>query len=459
MPAPTLFAVQTEALARSNYRPGFAYFMEQGLGKTGTALWEFQTLKNEDKVDQLLVICPNSLKENWREETKLWLETEAKIWPQYDLRKSKDTPLIYIMNYEALLASGLEVAQNFLQLGRTMMVLDESSRIKSHAAQTTKKTLLLGKYAVYRRVLTGTPMTQNVMDLWPQLRFIGELDGVNPYAFRNHFAVLGGYMGKQVTGFKNETELHAILENCGFRAKKRDWLKDLPEKLPPVIRDITMSPDQKLVFDEMKNNFYTLVQKQEISASQVITQMEKLAQIGRGFLYDERGKAMELVKPEMNPAVIELHRILAETEGKAIIITVHEYCTTMLRKVLPEAAFIVKEDDLRIAGTNIEDQKAKFNRDPRCRQIICQISVGKFGHTLLGGPADDRCATTIFFENTYSLEARQQAEDRNHRIGQDKGVSYFDIAASVIDRKVIKALQRKENMAKAIIDAVKEDHA
>lgn len=454
----SLFEVQIEARNRAKGRMGYAYFLEQGLGKTGIALTEFKDLVKADKVDILFVVCPNSLKSTWEDEVAIWTEYEAKMWPTFDPRKSTEKLLVFIMNYEALISQGFEAALKFVQSGRAMVVLDESHRIKSHAAQTTKKALLLAKYAAVRRVMSGTPMTQNVMDLWPQLRLIGELDGVNPYAFRNHYAVLGGYMGKQIVGFKNEQELHRLLDSCSFRALKKDWLKDLPEKMPPVTRDVQLTPEQKMVYDEMKEDFFTLVNRQEISADQVITQMERLSQIGRGFLYDDNHKAIELVKPENNPCVKELLAILEQTPGKVIIFTVHQYVTDMLRQVLPEAAFIISEKHMKPLNTTAEDQKARFNTDRKCRHIICQVSVGSMGHTLLGGPGVDRCSTTIFFENSYKLVDRKQAEDRNHRIGQDRGVNYFDIAASPIDRKVIKALQRKEEVVKVIVDAVRAEH-
>lgn len=432
--------------------------MEQGLGKTGTAITEFKDEYEAKRVDLMLVICPNSLKKNWIDEAAIWIpDLKAAMWPNLDVRKSKEVPHMYVMNYEAIMGQGFEVASKFFRSGRVMLVFDESHRVKNPSAQTTKRAILLSKSAVTTRIMTGTPMGQNVMDLWPQLRLIGEQDGVNQFAFRNYYAVMGGYMGKEVTGFKNEKELQAILDNCSFRALKKDWLKGLPEKLPPVTRDVQMTPEQNMTYMEMKEDFYTMVQSREVSADQVINQMEKLSQIGRGFLYDENGKIIELVKPELNPCWKELQALREATTGKLLIFTVHKYASDMLRKLMPEAAFIFAEKYMKELETTADEQKAKFNNDKNCRDCILQLSVGSLGHTLLGQPGDDRCHTTVFYENSYKLIDRKQAEDRNHRIGQDFGVSYFDIAATPIDRKVIRALQRKEDIVKAIVDAVKSE--
>lgn len=450
-----LLSVQKEAHRRANLRPGFAYFMEQGLCKTGTVLTEFHQLRERRLADGMAVLCPNTIKENWVEELKevYQLPYTPGVWPKVDPRKKGEDPDVFVMNYEALLGQGQAAMEHFVNTRRVMLSADESTRIKSHSAQTTKKVLLLTKYTPYSRVLSGTPMVQNVMDLWSQLRAIGELSGVNPYAFRNHYAVMGGYMGKEIVGYKNETEMQRLLDSCSFRALKKDWLHDLPEKMPPVIHDVIMTPEQKTVYDEMRQDFYTLVKKHEISASQVITQMERLAQISRGFLYDENHKVIELVPPEQNPAIKETLNIISQCTGKVIIMTLHQYMTDTMRQMLPNAAYIISEE--RMKDTTVEHQKKRFNQDPQCRAIIVQLSVGAYGHTLLGGPGVDRCATTIFLENSYSLEKRLQGEDRNHRKGQDRGVSYYDISTSPMDRRILKALHRKQNMVAAIIDAVK----
>lgn len=458
MGIPALKEVQAEALKRANLRRGFGFFMEQGLMKTGTFLHEFHIAKQRGLVDGAAVITLNSLKQNWADEVQQWdWPFKVGIWPQYDPRKTNEDVDLFMINYEAIISQGNQALDKFIKTRRVFLGADEASRLKTHTSQTSKAAINLAKDAAFVRPMTGTPMSQNVMDLWPIYRVQGDLNGVNPYAFRNRYAVMGGYMGRQIVGIKKEyeSELHDMIATLSFRALKKDWLKDLPEKLAPVVHDFEMTTDQKMVYNEMRQDFYTLVKNHEVSASQVINQMEKLGQIGRGFLYDENGKALELVDPANNPAVRELKVILEGTSGKAIIVTVHQYVTDMLAKLFPDAAVMAGKDQMKRMGRDFDAEKNRFNRDPLCRHVIMQTSVGAYGHTMLAGAGIDRCATTIFFENTYSLEKREQMEDRNHRQGQDRGVSYFDLSCSPMDRKVIKALHAKKNMVAAIVDAVK----
>lgn len=70
--------------------------------------------------------------------------------------------------------------------------------------------------------------------------------------------------------------------------------------------------------------------------------------------------------------------------------------------------------------------------------------------TLLGTPGDDRCSVTHWLENTFSLEARLQGEDRNHRHGQDEMVTHHDYGGAPIHKTCIEALQRKDNLANSV---------
>jgi hypothetical protein len=86
---------------------------------------------------------------------------------------------------------------------------------------------------------------------------------------------------------------------------------------------------------------------------------------------------------------------------------------------------------------------------------VVQSATGSEGLTLLGGPGDDRCASSIFYENSYALGTRIQAEGRNHRYGQDKPVTYFDLTCSPIDRAIIKALQKKTDLIRSVMGAIR----
>ena len=445
-------SVQMEALKRAEGRTGYAYNLEQGLGKTALVLNEFVGQQWSDIVTNLIVICPNSLKVNWRAEAENWgVNIPVILWPERPTKPG----FIWVINYEAMLHEAYDECLSWIRRFRTMVVLDESQRIKNPQAKTTKRILSLRNEIHIRRTLSGTPLTNSIMDLHPQLTFIGALN-MNPYQFRNRFAVMGGYMMKQVMGTKNEEELHDILDRYTFRATKDNWL-DLPEQIYPHPREISLHPEQRRHYDTMLRDLYVLLG--DVGEDQVIppvlaklavTQLGKLQQISSGFIIDEEGKTHDLVEPAKNPKIKDIKDILDEIPGKAIIFCRHKHAVTLLLDQLEAygcARLVGGMSDCEVA-----EEKARFNCAGGAKVLVSQASVGGVGHTLLGGPGADRCSTTIYFENSFSLGDRLQSEARNHRSGQDKAVVYWDFVSSPVDAKVIKALQQKRDLVAALID-------
>ena len=194
-----------------------------------------------------------------------------------------------------------------------------------------------------------------------------------------------------------------------------------------------------------------------ITVDVAIAKYAKLAQIQTGFIYDDERIVHELVKPEDNPRINLLLQILEdEVSGKTVVVYRHRAILPVLLEALAiyEPAWIkgqMKPDE-------VEEQKARFNTDPACRILLAQCDAAKYGHTLLGGPGEnDRCRTMIFFENSYSADTRDQIEDRIHRRGQTgEYVLYVDLSGSDLDRRIVRALQRKDALYKSVFRNLKE---
>ena len=440
------YKVQLEALRRAQEARGFGYWMDLGTGKTAVILAEFTNLNRAALVDDLVVVCPNSLKQNWQDEADKFGAKfgSVSLWPE-DFPTAK--PHLLVMNYEALSAEkGTLALQRHLKASRVMLVLDESIHIKNPRARRTRHILALAPRAQYVRVLSGAPVTQGPHDLWAQVAAIGAAP-MNFYAWREQFCKLGGYLGKQVMGVKDLDGLNRILDPCSFRASKEDWL-DLPKKIYTT-RTVTMTADQQYHYDRMLRDFVTTVQSKTVTAEMVVTQLTKLQQISSNFIIDAAGTAHRI--SATNPKMEVVKEILESVSGKTLIFTYYRHSTETLAQEL-QAPYIWGGMD----KVGISEMKRQFEQEPNIRVLVAQVHTARYGHTLLGGEGPDRCATTIFYENSYSLDARTQSENRNHRIGQDRSVTYLDLIASRVDRAVIRALQRKNNVATAILDHLKD---
>lgn len=454
-----LLEVQKAALKAAYDKPGFAYWMEMGLGKTFTALTEFEFLVHEGKATRMVVICPNSFKGGWVAEIEKqnipvdpWVyESGANNEPF--LKKIFTKPPVLIINYEAIRSeSTQDYIKAFIFKRKAMIVFDESIQLKNNKAAQTKAALLLAKEFKYARILSGKPMTQGPHDLWGQMRAIGELNQYNFYAFRGMFCRMGGYLNKKVLGAQNEHILASLIDPHVFRATKEEWT-DLPPKTWTT-RDVQMGDKQRHQYRTMEKDFVTWLSEEEVvTVDMAITKHIKLAQIQFGFLIDEEGKINELVEPSANPRINAIKDMLEnEVTGKAVVVYHHRYAGQVLFSQLHEydpAMIKGGMEDAEISGARYH-----FNEDASCRVILIQTTAGRYGHTLIGSDNGGRCNTMIFAENTWSLDTRSQLEDRIHRIGQVGTCLYVDMVGSSLDRRIVQALQMKQSVFDAVMQHI-----
>ena len=445
----TPYEVQEKALKYARGKKGYGWFLEMGLGKTAIAIAEFVDLLMEDKVDYMVVVCPNSLKRVWSDEVRQWTANSLStvLWPATGL---SDANRVFVLNYEAIRGTGGDYLEKLLQRHRIYLVFDESVKIKTPRAQVSKRSRQLAREAIVVRLLSGQPIVNSPLDIWSQLRAIGGTTYENPFAFRNHFCIMGGFKMHQVVGAKNEDELHDIIDACSFQAKKKDWT-DLPPQLYTE-RHYTLNPVLQKAYDQMLKEYVLLLNEEEsVSVDMVITQIMKLQQIASGFIIDEERKIRHLIDVDESNKIKLLQEICWETPGKIIIFCFYRASTVIIANAL--------ETDLIIKGgmpvDDIEEVKADFNSNSENNYLVVQASTGKYGHTLLGDQETAPCNTAIFYENDYNLDTRIQAEARNHRYGQRLPVTYIDLVGTPLCSKIIGALQRKEKLAESIMQYIK----
>lgn len=452
-----LYKVQQTALNLADQQPGFAFFMEPGLGKTRTVLHEFHELYTEQKANCLAITCPSSLRGAWETEAKeidypypVIIATDEKK-ALAEIKKVKG-PFVIVSHFELVLTRWGRLLDELLDRGWDVYkAIDESTRIKNHKSKIGKRLYEIGKRCRYRRILTGTPAPQGTHDMWAQLKFLGEMERTPFYAFRHTYCLMGGYMGKQVVGSQNLDILQRRIGHYVFRAKKSDWA-DLPEKIWMKPLEIDMLPAQKQAYLEMLNNFVMQVgdTDQFVTVEMMISAKLKLQQIAAGWVYDEEKNIIDIIPPNKVPKIKAFVDLVNDMPTKTL--GFYQYGPTMERvmEMLEHHKIKSMLFPSGMKPDEIEDKKTEFNNNNDYRVGICQTVAMKYGHTLIGNPTM-RCSNSAFIENSYSLEARQQAEDRTHRHGQDEPCNYWDFATSKEDIGIIKALQKKEGLQEALL--------
>ena len=356
------------------------------------------------------------------------------------------------MNIEALSTKkGKEFAARFVMSNKTMFIVDESTTIKNPEAKRTKTCMQLGKYAHYRRILTGSPVTKSPLDLYSQCLFLDPalLGFSSFYSFRARYADLiektgNGRTFKLVVGYKNLEELNESLGKFSHRVLKKDCL-DLPEKVYQR-RTIQMTNEQKKAYKELQRFAYTkLANTKSVTINHIMTQITRLHQISCGFIRTDDGYITELPSQRLS----ELSSILEEIDGKAIIWANYRHDIQKIKTMLSEQ---YGEDSVGtyygdVSNVDREEVIKKF-QDPNnpLRFFVGNTQTGGFGITLT------QAKTVIYYSNNYDLEKRLQSEDRAHRIGQTNKVTYIDIVCErTVDEKIVKALRKKQSIASTIL--------
>lgn len=475
----SLYEVQRRAIEEAADKPGFAYFLEQGLGKTRTVLYEFHDKVNRGLADILVIVCPRSLRGAWRDEAAEIGLTYPVILHQNEkstrarLNEIRRNPLILVCHYEQIKThAGSVIGAMLERKKRVYIALDESVRIKSHSSVIGEKLWLLshGKDKVkvspkkskiidvtahrakasFTRVLSGTPAPQGPHDLWSQFRQIGAMEATPYFAWRSLYCRMGGFQGKQILGHQNLDLLRERTSRFAFRAKKSDWT-DLPEKIWMPPREVALTPAQRQAYLSMMHDFVVEMANEEfISVEMAITAKNKLQQICSGWLYDEGKNVRELVTPEENPKLQEAMSVIGDIETKSLAFYYFRPTRDYLDHLAAQTGRGYVFLESKLDDAEFDRRKRMFNEDDDIAWAFCQTDAVKEGHTLLG-TKNVPCHNTLFIENTYSQYARAQGEDRNHRHGQKYPVAYWDIVTSREDKAIIRALQKKTDMQEALL--------
>mgnify|MGYP003116671107 FL=1 len=456
---------QLTALEKSWNKETYAYFMEMGTGKTKVLIDNMSMLYDKGKIDGALIIAPKGVVKTWYEQelpTHLvnHIENVTILW-QSNITKNQQEKLkslfeietalhILIMNVEALSTDkGVKFAQKFLDSHKTLMAIDESTTIKTPTAKRTKNIISLGKHAKYRRIMTGSPVTKNPLDLYTQCEFLDPylLDFASYYAFRNRYAEMTtmnvrGRSIQVVKEFRHLGELSESLQSFSYRVLKEDCL-DLPPK-NWIKRYITLTKEQEKVYKQMKKHALAMLNGKVTSTMTVLTQLMRLHQITCGHFTADDGSVQNI----NNNRIKELMDILEETEGKAIIWANYQKDITQIVESIEKEygpGSVVSYYGLTPQEER-QDNIRQFQHDPKCRFMVGTPSTGGYGITLTAAN------TVIYYSNGYDLEKRLQSEDRAHRIGQKKTVTYIDlICEDTIDEKIVKALRDKINIASEVL--------
>jgi len=469
------YAHQLKVWDESKDAEQWALLLEMGCGKTKVTIDTIAYLALKNEINAVLVIAPNGVHRQWvTGEIPIHMPDnvpyDSVIWQSSKNTKAyrkqldlllKDTGELKIlaMNVEAFSTKkGTEFANKFLdRWPENLVAVDESSKIKTVKAKRTKNVVKLRLKAKYRRILTGTPVTQSPLDVYPQFFFLcPTILGFSSYtAFKAQYAIIiknnatdgSGrmYQYENIVGYRRLEELAEKVSRHSSRILKTDCL-DLPEKIYQRI-PVEMSQEQKRLYHKLKEDYLLEVGDEDIPVPLVLTQLLRFQQLTGGHLGQEDGSALPINSngsPKLK-AMLEDIELLPEDE-KVII----------WARFRPEIESIVDALQQAHGKGSAGGYYGDVSQSERA-ELIERFTQGDLRFFV----ANAQCAgmglnltsasTVYYFSNTFALEERLQSEDRCHRIGQKRNVVYKDLVCiGTVDEKVHLALKKKKDVADII---------
>lgn len=421
-----------------------AILLDMGLGKTSITLTAVNDLIFDSfEVSKVLVIAPLRVaRDTWPSEIKKWdhlkhLRYSVAVGSESErlaaLRKEAD---IYIINRENVdwLVNKSRVSFDF-----DMVVIDELSSFKSHQSKRFKSLLKVRPFIKRIVGLTGTPSSNGLMDLWAQFRILDMGKRLGRYIthYRSAYFLPDKRSADRIFTYKPadgaEQMIYNRISDITISMKSADYLK-LPECIineVPVFMDVK----EKRIYETFKEDMVAKIKDEEIDAANAAVLSGKLLQMANGCIYDEDKKALKIHDRKLDA----LEDLIESANGKPLLVAYwFQHDLARIKERFPVREIKTSKD--------IED----WNQGIIPLAVIHPASAGHGLNLQTGG------STLVWFGLTWSLELYQQCNARLHRQGQtDTVVIHHIIAKGTIDEDVMAALQRKEKIQNALINAVK----
>jgi len=422
-----------------------AILLSMGLGKTSITLTAINDLLFDSfEISKVLIIAPLRVAlSTWSAEIEKWehlkhLKYSVAVGTEHERMAALRKPAnLYIINRENV---QWLIEKSGMPFDFDMLVVDELSSFKNHQAKRFKA-LMTVRPKVKRIVgLTGTPSSNGLMDLFAEFklldmgarlgRFIGQ--------YRNTYFKPDKRNGMVVYSYKPlpnaEQQIYEKISDITISMKATDHLK-MPE-LISIRFEVKLSDDEKKKYEELKKDLILQLPEGEITAANAASLTGKLSQMANGAVYSDDESILQIHDRKLDA----LEDIIESANGKPVLVAY--WFRHDLERI--KKRFAVRE-------IKTSRDIADWNKGSIPVAVIHPASAGHGLNLQSGGSA------LVWFGITWSLELYQQTNARLWRQGQtaETVVITHIIAKGTIDERIVKALEMKDTLQSALIDAVK----
>jgi len=493
---------QKIGLLASLNQPGYALFMEQGTGKTPIIVHRinlegFRKRKRENKMYKALVICPKQVRTNWGKEFERFSVRLGKV---SQLRGGQIKRMRCLndgimeeddCNWSACIVS-IDSVPSMWDLIKLvnwdLVVYDESHKSKNPNSRRFKH---FKKYAQFPHIkqrtdLTGTPIANTIMDLWPQLEMLGE--GLSGFmSFKNFKSYHGKYKKMELAkggsidkliGLKNIPLIQERLARISFLITSKEAKLQLPDKVYDYA-EVDMTIKQAKIYKKIALELVHEIEEglHRMTTDHILTKLLRLAQITSGHLtwdkqvdmntlktFGGNVEQIEDVNPKVNYVLDEILDPERDPNGKMLVWACFIEDLRILSQRLTEAGINHVGYHRKISDRyRVKDAEAaehKLNFDSSCRVFLANPASAGEGLNLIGYDRDNPGNSTmyvdreIFVSCNWSYIIRNQGEKRGHRRdARSPSVRITDLVVpDTIDEEIRERLRYKKAMAMQIQD-------
>jgi len=460
---------------------------EMGLGKSGQAIAAVESTN----AYPCLIICPASLKLNWKKEITLWIDKDINIIDGLVKVKYKDannkkivdghetpdyTGDFVIINYDILNRDkriknsenphDIKIPEHKDLLKNVQfksVIIDESHYISNYKSLRSKAVKELTKKIRYRYALSGTPLLNRPRELISQLDILDRLDSMGGFwTFAKRYCdAVEGPFGWDFSGKSNLDELHSRLKTaCFIRRKKEDVLDELPPKeriLLPILIDMTE-------YTKASKNFKKWLKMQLANEHDYLKDLKEIKMLtdSQRKLIAESKLSHKLNKTLEAEALVKIEK-LKQIVAKSKLDKVYDFIDNFLnydeklvifakhKEIYDKLIKRYADISVHIVGGMTGKQKdfavEEFQNNPKIKLFIGAIDSAGVGLTLTAS------STVVFIELGWTSAVHDQAEDRTHRIGQKDFVKcYYFYAENTIEEKILELIEKKRAISANILD-------
>jgi SNF2 family DNA or RNA helicase len=465
---------------------------EPGLGKTAQAIRALKKIQDDGgEPFPALVICPNTLKKNWKREFGKWwpgVKVQVITGTATQRRKQFDEEAdVYVINWESLRSHSRLAPYGSVALARCIsckgmddrvtenrcevherelnridfkaVIADEIHRSKDPKSKQTRAMWAATGDADYRFALTGTPIARDVLDMWPILHWLSpeEWPSKTRWIDRMVDTMLNAFGGMMVLGVKPhmEAEFHASINprmRRMLKARVLPWLPDMVFER----RDIEMSTKQAKAYKDMRDNMIAELESGEaVIASSVLTQTTRLTQFASAFAEMVTDEATGEIRPILSEPSCKVDAVMDDIKSGDFGDDSVAVCAVSRQLINLLSASLAKEgiEHGLITGAQSEEERQKAVDDfqsGKIKWILFTAQAGGVGITLTAA------RRLIMLQRPWSLVDHKQALDRIHRIGSEihDSVIVMDyVTEGTIEERVIQVLEGKgENFEQIVKD-------